>query len=97
MFPYVAAIGILGDSGLPWPSQAAVLAVHCLVMVAPAVLLALARLVSKRAVHRPLRRIEGWVGDDARENTAWLIALAGFVLLSNSTAYDRITALLSSG
>ncbi|MBP2583550.1 hypothetical protein J3A78_004028 [Streptomyces sp. PvR006] len=97
MFPCVAAIGILGDSGLPWPAQAAVLAVHCLVMVAPAGLLTLARLVSKRAVHRPLRRIDGWLRDNARENTAWLIALAGFVLLSNSTAYDRITDLLSSG
>ncbi|MEU2076825.1 GAP family protein [Streptomyces sp. NPDC013489] len=97
MFPYVAAVGILADSALPWPSRAAVLAVHCLVMVAPAVLLTLARLASERAVHRPLRRIDDWLRDNARENTAWLIALAGFVLLSNSTAYDRITGLLSSG
>jgi len=96
MFPYLAAIGILGESALPWPSQAAVLAVYCLVMVAPAVLVTLARLVSKSAVHRPLRRIDIWLRDNARENTAWLVALAGFILLSNSTAYDRIMALLSS-
>ncbi|MCX5227491.1 GAP family protein [Streptomyces sp. NPDC006553] len=96
MFPYLAAIGILGDSALPWPSRAAVLAVHCLVMVAPAVLVTLARSASKGAVDRPLRRIDGWLRDNARENTAWLIALAGFILLSHSTAYDRITALLSA-
>jgi hypothetical protein len=96
MFPYLAALGTLSRSALPWPSQAAALAIYCLVMVAPAVLVTVARLVAKGLVHRPLRRIDDWLRDNARENTAWLIALAGFVLLSNTTAYDGIMAFLSS-
>jgi hypothetical protein len=96
MFPYLAALGTLSRSELPWPSQAAALAIYCLVMVAPAVLVTVARLVAKGLVHRPLRRIDDWLRDNARENTAWLIALAGFVLLSNTTAYDGIMAFLSS-
>ncbi|MBQ0983089.1 GAP family protein [Streptomyces sp. F63] len=97
LFPYLAAIGIVSDSGLRWPSRAAVLAVHCLVMVAPAALLTAARLVAQGPLHSPLRRIDDWFRDNARENTAWLIALAGFLLLSNSSLYDGILDLLSSG
>ncbi|MFP1626813.1 GAP family protein [Streptomyces sp. 5K101] len=96
MFPYLAAIGTLSRSNLPWLSQAAVLALYCLLMVAPAVLVTVVRLVAKDGVHRPLRRIDIWFRENARKNTAWLIALAGFLLLSNTTAYGSVMALLSS-
>ncbi|MGG2463456.1 GAP family protein [Streptomyces sp. RGM 3693] len=96
MFPYLVAIGAVSRSGLPWLSQATVLAFYCLVMVTPALLVTVVRLVAKGLVHSPLRRIDNWLRDNAQENTAWLIALAGFMLLSNTTVYDSIMALLSS-
>ncbi|MER7990201.1 GAP family protein [Streptomyces noursei] len=96
MFPYLVAIGALSRSGLPWLSQATVLALYCLVMVTPALLVTVVRLVAKGLVYSPLRRIDNWLRDNAQENTAWLIALAGFMMLSNTTVYDGIMALLSS-
>ncbi|MER7762630.1 GAP family protein [Streptomyces sp. NPDC097619] len=94
VFPYLAAIGTLDRSGLPWASQAGIMAVYCAVMVAPAALLTLARLVSAHRVRRPLRRIDFWFRDNARENTAWLFALAGFLLLSQSSAYPKLLSLV---
>ncbi|MFF5566310.1 GAP family protein [Streptomyces sp. NPDC012623] len=96
MFPYLAAIGTLSSSGLGWPSQAGVLAVYCVVMVVPAALVTVARLISGRLVHSPLRRIDRWLRDGAQENTAWLFALAGFMILSNTTLYESIMDHLSS-
>ncbi|WP_043635857.1 GAP family protein [Nonomuraea candida] len=96
MFPYLAAIGRLGRSDLPWHLQAAVLAVYCLVMIAPAFVVTVARFIAKNLVRSPLRRLDGWLKRNARENTAWLIALAGFMLLSNTTLYDRIMNFVSS-
>ncbi|MFI1867532.1 GAP family protein [Streptomyces jumonjinensis] len=89
MFPYLAAIDDLGGSGLPWLAQAALLALYCLVMIAPAGLMALGRLVSRRAVQPALRRIDHWLRANARENTAWLFALVGFLVLSGTTAYEK--------
>ncbi|MFA7765858.1 GAP family protein [Streptomyces sp. NPDC048723] len=89
MFPYLAAIDILGRNGRHWPAQVTVLALYCTVMIAPAVLLTLCRLFSQRAVQPTLRRIDHWLKANARENTAWLFGLVGFLLLSDTTAYER--------
>ncbi|MFJ2786637.1 MULTISPECIES: GAP family protein [unclassified Streptomyces] len=95
MFPYLAAIDALGGSGLPWAVQAAMLALYCLVMIAPAVLMAIGRAVSRRAVQPTLRRIDHWLRVNARENTAWLFALVGFLLLSGTSAYEKAMDLLT--
>lgn len=91
MFPYLAATDILGRSGLPRLTQAALLALYCLVMIAPAMLMALGRLVSRRRAQPVLRRIDQWLRANARENTAWLFALVGFLLLSGTTVWRRAT------
>ncbi|UAL66006.1 GAP family protein [Streptomyces angustmyceticus] len=95
MFPYLAAIDILGRGDRPWLAQVAVLALYCVVMIAPAMLMALCRLISQRAVQPALRRIDHWLKANARENTAWLFALVGFLLLSGTTLYERGMDLLS--
>ncbi|MBT2364791.1 GAP family protein [Streptomyces sp. ISL-10] len=89
MFPYLAAVDVLDRSRLPWAEQAALLALYCLVMVAPALLATLARLVAGQAVLPALTWLDSWIRKNARENTAWLFGIVGVLLLSTTTLYER--------
>ncbi|MFF3400308.1 GAP family protein [Streptomyces sp. NPDC002659] len=89
MFPYLAAIDILDRSLQPWVEQAALLALYCLVMIGPAVLAALAQQIAGRALHPALNRIDRWIRRNARENTAWLFGVVGFLMLSTTKLYEH--------
>lgn len=88
MFPYLSAIEVIGEGGSPRAVQVSVLAMYCLVMIAPALLAALLRQIAERAVRPALRRVDRWLRETAQENTAWLLGIVGFVLLSNTTLYE---------
>lgn len=90
MVPYLTAIEILADR--PAPERALVLAVYCLVMIVPAALLTVLRLVAENTVRPLLRRADGWLRDNARENTAWLLAFGGFTLLYHTEWFRRTVA-----
>ncbi|WP_017622802.1 GAP family protein [Nocardiopsis chromatogenes] len=89
MFPYLAAMDILSGQGLTGAGAAPVLAVYCLAMVAPALLATLLFQASRGALRPVLDRVDTWLRDNAQENTAWLLAIAGFLLLSDSTLFQR--------
>ncbi|OLT52099.1 GAP family protein [Cellulosimicrobium sp. CUA-896] len=84
MLPYLAAIGIITTSGLAFPASAGVLAAYCLVMVAPALLLLLGRLVAARAVDPLLRRLDAWLTKNAAEMTGWVLGILGVLLGLNA-------------
>ena len=89
MFPYLAAVDILDRRGRPWAEQAALLALYCLVMIGPAVLATLAQQIAGRALHPALNRIDRWIRRNARENTAWLFGVVGFLILSTTKLYEN--------
>ncbi|MCX4673502.1 GAP family protein [Streptomyces sp. NBC_01381] len=95
MFPYLSAIDTLGREERPLGLRIGLLALYCLVMIAPALLATLLRVIAKHAVQPVLRRLDRWLRDNAQENTAWLFAIAGFMLLSNSDLFQRLLAQLS--
>lgn len=80
MLPYLAATGIITDQASTWTSALLLLAVYCLVMIAPAIVLTVARSTFSGAVEGPLRRLDAWLGRHARSTTIWIIGLAGFFL-----------------
>lgn len=80
MLPYLAAIGIITTSDVAWPASAGVLAAYCVVMVAPALLLLLGRLVAARAVDPLLRRLDAWLTKNAAEMTGWVLGVLGVLL-----------------
>jgi hypothetical protein len=84
MLPYLAAIGIITTSDVAWPASAGALAAYCLVMVAPALLLLLGRLVAARAVDPLLRRLDAWLTKNAAEMTGWVLGVLGVLLALNA-------------
>lgn len=80
MLPYIAAMGALVESTLPFPARLVALAGYCAVMIAPAVLLLLVRVVAMRIVEAPLRRLAAWLEREGAETTAWIVGIVGFLI-----------------
>lgn len=80
MLPYLGALGLLGTSTLGGLERLAVLAGYCLVMVLPALMLLLLRLVARRQVEPLLQRIARWMEKSGGEATAWIVGIVGFLV-----------------
>ncbi len=87
MLPYLLAIDTLGDSALDTAARVGVLAVYCLVMVAPAALLTVLRGLSEQALLPLLGRVDDWFRRGRREDTAWLLGIVGVLLLSSTGVF----------
>ncbi|MEV1286555.1 GAP family protein [Micromonospora sp. NPDC049679] len=94
MFPYLMAIDTLGRTNHPWITRVLILALYCLVMVAPAGIVTLGRMLLGEALTPMLDRVNDWIRRNEREDTAWLLAIAGVVLLVNTRFFDQLMALL---
>lgn len=86
MLPYLGAIGLLTTSGLPLPLQVGSLAVYCVVMVLPALVLLGARLAAHRQVEPVLQRIARWFEKSGGEMTAWVVGIVGFLIARDAVA-----------
>lgn len=80
MLPYLGAIGMITAASLPLQTVLVVLAGYCVVMILPALVLLTGRMVARRIVEPPLRRLAGWLERNAAENTAWIVGIVGFLL-----------------
>lgn len=80
MLPYLAATGIIAAQTTGAPEAGVVLAAYCLVMIAPALLLAGGRMAARQLLEAPLVRIEAWMSANARGATLWIIGIAGFFI-----------------
>lgn len=87
MLPYLAAIGIITAEGAGIPGDAALLSGYCLVMVLPALVLTLVRVVAGNALKGPLTRLDHWLTKNAQSTTAWIIGIVG-AFLALSAVYD---------
>lgn len=86
MLPYLAAIGLLTTSELGAAPRAGVLAGYCAVMVLPALVLLLLRLVAHRQVEGLLRRVGVWLERTGAETSAWVVGIVGFLLARDALA-----------
>ena len=80
MFPYLIGMTMLADAPIGALGRGTLLAGYCIVMILPALLLLLARIVAARAVEAPLQRFTAWLQRTGPENTAWLLGIIGFLL-----------------
>jgi hypothetical protein len=93
MLPYLAGIGLIGTSSIDRPASALLLAGYCLVMIAPALVLLLVRIVAARIVEPPLRRFSDWLSRHAASTTAWIVGIVGFLLARDAAiALDLFAA-----
>ena len=80
MVPYLAAIGLITAEGPGLPGNALLLAGYCLVMIAPALLLTVGRIVARSALERPLTALDTWLTTHAQTTTSWILGVVGVVL-----------------
>jgi hypothetical protein len=84
MIPYLAAIGLLTASELSLLGRSVVLFGYCLVMITPALLLLVARLVFHGSVSPVLRKLEALLSRHTNGAMAWVIFLVGLYLAGES-------------
>ena len=84
MLPYLAAVGILAATDLAIGAQVGLLGGYALVMVLPALALAVVRAAAGRRAELPLRRLDGWLTRQADEMTGWLFGIVGFLLAGDA-------------
>ena len=84
MLPYLAAIGILAATDLAVGLQLGLLGAYAVVMVLPALVLAVVRAAAGRRVEAPLRRLDGWLTRQADEMTGWVFGIVGFLLAGDA-------------
>ena len=88
MIPYLAAIGLLTSSELSLAGRIVVLLGYCLLMITPALLLLVARLMLHVHVSPVLVRLEASLSRNASEVMAWWVSLVGLWLV-----FDGLNAL----
>ncbi|MEU6409291.1 GAP family protein [Microbispora sp. NPDC046933] len=86
MLPYLGAIAMMSTSGLAVAAMVPLLSAYCLVMVAPAGLLLLARVAAAHRVEPVLRRVDGWIAARAAGVMGWVLAIAGFLIARDAAA-----------
>ncbi|WP_243228378.1 GAP family protein [Microbacterium sp. CIAB417] len=80
MVPYIVGMTMLADSGVDTSVRVLALVGYCLVMIVPALMLLLVRVVAARAIAGPLERLAAWMQRTAGETTAWIIGILGFLI-----------------
>lgn len=97
LLPYLMAIGIMEGADLPLPVHGAVLTGYVVVMVLPALVLLVVRLVAHRGVEPWLQRVNDWLMRQAGEMTTWIVAIVGFLLFrAGADAFGGIGTVLST-
>lgn len=87
MLPYIVAMTMLAEASVDTPLRVLSLAGYCALMILPAVVLLLLRIVAAPVVRRPLERFAAWMERTGAENTAWIIGIIGF-LIARSAATE---------
>lgn len=87
MLPYIVAMTMLADAGIDTPLRVFSLVGYCAVMILPAIVLLVLRVVAAPLVQRPLERFAAWMERTGAENTAWIIGILGF-LIARSAATE---------
>lgn len=80
MFPYLGAIGLITAAALPVATNAGLLALYCLAIITPALVLLVVRVLARRAVEPALQRFSNWLQRTSGETTAWIVGIVGFLL-----------------
>lgn len=84
MVPYLAAIGVIVDSGAGVGRAAVLLVAYCAVMIAPAAVLAAARMLAGPHVDGVLTRVHDWSIRSATGAFSWAVGIVGVVVVLNT-------------
>ncbi|WP_404289500.1 GAP family protein [Glutamicibacter arilaitensis] len=86
MLPYLGAMALLHNVGWSTPAQILVLALYCLVMILPALLLVLVRSLAGDRLDAWLQRIGSKLSGYAQETLGWVVGIAGYLIIRAALA-----------
>ncbi|UFU03288.1 GAP family protein [Ruania suaedae] len=86
MLPYLGAVGMLTAAEVAPAQRVLLLTGYCMIMVLPALVLLGARIAARRVVEPALRRLSAWMARSSGETIAWVMGIAGFLLLRDAAA-----------
>ncbi len=81
MVPYLAGIGIISANKVPENARLWILGGYCIVMILPAIVLLLARIVVRTKVVSSLTRLDDWFSKKSGSAFAWIIGIVGVVIV----------------
>lgn len=84
MLPYLIAIGLLASAGISPLAFTGSLALYCLVMVLPAIILMMIRTVAHDRVEPFLRRISDWFTKNSAKAVGWTVGGIGISVALNA-------------
>ena len=91
LLPYLAGIGMVAAEGPGMPTSAGYLLFYCAMMIAPATVLLLGRLVAARLLAGPLERLEGFLSRHANGTIALILFLFGAWMSLNAAGALGLT------
>lgn len=84
MLPFLAAVGIVSSADLSLTGEALVVVAYTVVMVLPALLLLVVRLLAGHRLDAPLSRLSQWIDRHAGSAGWWAAAIIGLLLLQDA-------------
>jgi hypothetical protein len=88
MLPYLGAIALIASVQLPWHLVFALLLSYCLLMILPAIVLFIMRMIVGERIRPMLLSVDQWITRNAESALGWMLGIAGFLI-----AGDAITKL----
>jgi hypothetical protein len=88
MLPYLGAIALIASVQLPWHLVFVLLLSYCLLMILPAIVLLIIRMIVGERIRPMLLRVDQWITRNAESVLGWTLGIAGFLI-----AGDAITKL----
>lgn len=77
LLPYLAGIGLVAANDPGIPIAPMLIVFYCLVMLAPALVLLIGRIVARKALERPLQRLEAFMSRHSNGAISWIVFLLG--------------------
>ncbi|GAA1811354.1 GAP family protein [Nesterenkonia flava] len=84
LLPYLAGIGFVAAEDPGMPLSSALILFYCLVMVTPALVLLAARVLARRLLEEPLKKLEVFLSRHANGTVALILFLVGLFLGLNA-------------
>lgn len=86
MLPYLGAIGLIAVESPAWSMSLILLLSYCIVMILPALLLLVGRILARKTLEPLLIKIDKWLTKNAQSTTSWIIGIVGFLLVINGVS-----------
>ncbi|MDO9477300.1 MAG: GAP family protein [Pseudohongiella sp.] len=84
MLPYLGAIALIATAQLPWHLVFALMLAYCLLMILPAMVLLVLRMLLGERIRPMLIKVDRWITQNAASALGWVLGIAGFLIASDA-------------